>query len=240
MKNAFEALPKIKRFFPAQGGLDNAGIGETEFGERYLLKTDPAVCLAEYIGASVCQAVGIPCGQPFVVVSKGKEVFGSKMEYGVDIPSSDPEIIQLVKTSTNQSVFSAALAVDVALGNFDRHWNNWLFQKLPSGILARAIDFSRAWPTTQPPMKFADMESENTGKAYSQWPIMNIKYDKIAAKSICARLSKFDYPWLDTLLLDLPLEWKVSPGAPELCKWWQTSWSARLKLLENFLEEPWI
>lgn len=63
MSRAYLFAPDIIRYYPAQSGVDNAGIGETVHGERFLLKTDATVCLAEYVGASLCQSVGVPCGQ---------------------------------------------------------------------------------------------------------------------------------------------------------------------------------
>jgi hypothetical protein len=70
MSWAYLFAPDIIRYYPAQSGVDNAGIGETVCGERFLLKTDvlldavrAIVCLAEYLGASLCQSVGVPCGQ---------------------------------------------------------------------------------------------------------------------------------------------------------------------------------
>jgi hypothetical protein len=237
MTQAYLFAPHIIRFYPAQSGADNAGIGETAHGERYLLKTDAAVCLAEYVGASLCQSVGVPCGQPAVVNYRGRQAFGSRLESGVESPNSGSEIIDLVNACGNKTIFSAVLAADLAIGNNDRHWANWLYQRRPDGtVFARAIDFSRAWPTVAPPLECHAMKGQNTQQSFALWPNLGITYDEATALTVCSTLEKMNGEWLSDLFKDLPVDWMVSGSGPELCAWWGKAWAGRVADVRDFLK----
>lgn len=231
--------PPIVKYRPAQSGIDNAGIGETAHGERYLLKTSPEVALAEYVGASVCITSGIPCGSPSVVEFRGIAVFGSKIESGVSMHPGVLELLRMVKACANPTVFSAVLAVDLATGNPDRHWHNWLYQPQPSnngGVLVRAIDFSRAWPTRCPPLEFAAFKGDNTHRCWQQWGTYGVAFDAAAAKSTCDSLKRLDGEWLKNLFEQLPVDWMVSADGPGLCSWWSQNWPSRVSAAESFLQ----
>ncbi|WP_228878050.1 hypothetical protein [Paraburkholderia saeva] len=237
MSQATLFAPDIIRYYPAQSGVDNAGIGETAHGERFLLKTDATVCLAEYVGASLCQSVGVPCGQPAVVNYRGRKAFGSRLEAGVESPSSDAEIIDLVRECGNKTIFSAVLAADLAIGNNDRHWGNWLYQRRPDGsVIARAIDFSRAWPTVVPPLECHAMRGHNTQTSFAIWPGLGITYDETTALNVCSTLERMNGEWLSDLFEDLPVDWMISGSGPELCAWWGESWAGRVAEVRDFLK----
>ena len=231
--------PVIVKYRPAQSGIDNAGIGETAYGERYLLKTSPDVALAEFVGASVCLAVGIPCGTPAIVEIRGKYVFGSRLEAGVSTPASALEITSMIRACANPLVFSAVLAVDLATGNPDRHWHNWLYQQghpEDGRVTLRAIDFSRAWPTSRPPLDFPAFEGENTYTCWKQWPRFGITFDQSSALNSCERLARLDAEWLARMFEQLPVEWMVSVDGPGLCQWWAESWASRVASTQTFLQ----
>lgn len=231
--------PAIVKYRPAQSGVDNAGIGETAHGELYLLKISPEVALAEFVGASVCATVGIPCGAPAVVELRGKYVFGSRLESGVSLPTTPLELLNMVKVCANPTVFSAVLAVDLATGNPDRHWHNWLYQPQPSNngeVLLRAIDFSRAWPTHRPPLDFPQFRGENTHKCWQDWSTYGVTYDQAAASAACKQLAKLDSEWLNRLFEQLPVDWMVSADGPALSQWWSDNWTNRVAATQTFLQ----
>ncbi|RRJ30813.1 hypothetical protein [Pandoraea apista] len=229
--------PVIRSYRPMQAGADNAGIGITQHGERYLLKTDPKVCLAEFVGAALCRASEVPCADPTIVNYRGRSVFGSRLESGVELPESELDLIEQVKKCQNATIFSAVLAIDIALGNNDRHWHNWLPQRQLNGdVFLRAVDFSRAWPTYHPPRSFESLRNENTEQAWRQWSALGVVYDHKSASDACEIIKTLSGDWLANLFEQLPVEWMVSAGGPELCDWWAKYWTARVDDSLAFLQ----
>lgn len=229
--------PVIIKMRPALGGVDNAGIGETQFGERFLLKLDPSACLAEFVGAAVCRAVGIPATEPCVVQFDGQAVFGSRLESGVTQVTNIPELINVLARCDNPNAFSAVLAVDLALGNPDRHWANWLYQERSDGssVMLRAVDFSRSWPVSHPPLHVNALKGENTYQAWCLWPTLGIQLDQASATGVCNGLQRLDDKWLSNVFNQLPLEWKIACDAPFLCEWWKTGWTDRVTETMGFV-----
>lgn len=229
--------PEITKLQRPQKGLDNAGIGHTQAGERYVLKLDPAVCLAEFVGSGLCGILGVPTYEAAVVRFKTRPVFGGRLESGLERPATDPEFVSAVGRVSNASVFSSVLALDLALGNCDRHWDNWLYQDRGGGALtARAIDFSRSWPTVAPPPSFASLRGENTHKAWLQWAPLGVKYDAAAFAAACATLSAVPADWLEHRFEGLPVEWMTGPDGPALCQWWRDNWPARVDSVQAFVD----
>jgi hypothetical protein len=231
------APPAICKYLPRQSGQDNEGIGFTKHGERYLLKSAPSVCIAEFIGAALCRACGVPTPEPTIVEFKGRKIFGSRLESGVGpLPKIQLDVIEQVKNCANASIFSAVLAIDIALGNTDRHWHNWLPQAQNDGtILMRAMDFSRAWPTAHPPLAFAAMRSENTEICWRSWFAYGIKYDEPSAFEALDALDKLTSTWLSSIFEQLPTEWIASASGPELLRWWEDHWKNRVAEAKQFL-----
>lgn len=230
--------PVIMKMRPAIGGEDNVGIGITLHGEEYLLKQDPYTCIAEFVGAAVCRAVGIPATEPCVVHLNGAPVFGSRLEAGVNAISDWFSLQSLLRKCHNINAFSAVLAVDLALGNKDRHWANWLYQTRHDGsITLRAVDFSRAWPTCHPPGKPDTVAaSENTRIAWTNWPHLGIQPDEKSAKDVTRTLATLGGNWLDSLFNNLPVEWKVACDSPALSQWWASQWEQHVLHVDDFIE----
>lgn len=230
------APPAIYKYLPRLSGQDNAGIGITKHGERYLLKTDPRVCIAEFVGSALCLACGIPVPEPSIVDFKGREIFGSRLESGVVLPQSEMDVIGQVRKCENMSIFSAVLAIDLAIGNNDRHWHNWLPQPQEGGsIVMRAMDFSRAWPTINPPTPFLSMVGKNTEIVWRTWTALGISYDETAALDVCSDIEKLTHHWLGGIFEQLPVDWMVGASGPELLLWWERNWRARVDEVRNFL-----
>lgn len=228
--------PAIVKRRPLLQGKDNAGIGISQLGEEYLLKLAPDVCLAEFVGASLCRFLGIPAYEATVVSYRGRPVFGGRIEAGLQRPQVDSDYVSLIQRCTNREVFSAVLAVDLCLGNYDRHWNNWLYQERNNGALVmRAIDFSRAWPTQHPPPHPRDLARDATRLAFDLWPHVGIQWDVALSLSCCATLRQLPPDWLLRLFEGLPVEWMTTPDGPALCTWWQQHWLSRVQQVEAFL-----
>jgi len=201
-----------------------------------LLKTDPRVCVAEFVGATLCRACGIPVPEPSIVDFKGRHIFGSRLESGVTLPKSELDVIDQVTRCENATIFSAVLAIDLAVGNNDRHWHNWLPQSQEGGgIVMRAMDFSRAWPTDHPPLIFPAMRGENTEKVWRAWASLGISYDEAAAFDVCDSLEGLTDQWLKSIFDQLPADWMVGATGPQLLVWWNQNWSIRIRDVRDFL-----
>lgn len=228
--------PTIVKRRPLLKGKDNEGIGISEMGEEYLLKLPPAVCLAEFVGAALCHLLGIPAYEATVVNYRGRPVFGGRIEAGLKRPQAAPEYEQLIQRCANRQVFSGVLAVDLCLGNYDRHWDNWLYQERADGSLVmRAIDFSRAWPTGHPPMTPVAMATHNTRLAFDLWGHVGIAWDRVLSQTCCAKLRALPPDWLHHLFQGLPVDWMTTPDGPALCMWWEQHWQQRVRDVETFL-----
>lgn len=125
--------PEIKKVKPKIGGVDNIGIGVDQGGVEYVLKAGSKVCIAEFVGAACCDAVGVPCARPVIVQRKHlfkptEFLVGSEFVPGLLMFNMRDirEWRQVVATLSNAVAFSGVLAVDLAVGNDDRHQDNWL------------------------------------------------------------------------------------------------------------------
>jgi hypothetical protein len=229
--------PAITKYSPALlPGADSIGIGETRHGERYLLKPKTDVSIAEFIGAAVCKSCGVPVAEPTVVLFRGRRIFGSRLESGVSVPNTTSELAEQVKVCQNASIFSAVLAIDLSLGNGDRHWHNWLPQHQADGkVFVRTVDFSRGWPTIHPPVDPGKMERSQTADAWRIWPSVGIQYDQQSAFEVCDTMSTLTSPWLSSILADLPTSWFDSQKADALAAWWDGTWETRVAEVKEFL-----
>lgn len=206
------------------------------------MKVDPSVGIAEFVGAGLCRAAGIPVCDPTVVTLKGKQVFGSRFEHGLRQVNDHADFTSFWQRCVNKDAMSAVLAVDLLTGNNDRHWGNWLYQDIdPSTSILRALDFSRAWPTSHPPTLPSAMLGTNTVAAFELWPSMGITFDSHTAVDVCHTLAQLNQQWIEQLLEPLPVEWKVSADGPALCAWWGDHWQDHVNVVKDFLSNgAWI
>lgn len=227
--------PLITRYDPAQklSGQDNLGMGYTQHGEQFLLKDGGRLGAAEFIGAKVCDACGIPACQPTVVtldsLAGPREIFGSRVESGThDFNQEDVlEWQSVLSRCHNNSMFSAMLAVDLVLGNDDRHWNNWLVQatKSPTGLdgfRLRALDFSRGWPVRHPAQHPERHAHHNTWSACKYWELLGIEFNGHVFYETCATILRLSAKWLRAVALH-PIKgiFLDSNEIDELCLWWE-------------------
>lgn len=227
--------PLITHLDPSQklSGLDNLGLGHTQHGERFLLKEGGQLGAAEFIGAKICDACGVPACQPTVVTIENlhgpRLVFGSRLESGVHVfdQTSILEWQQVLSQCCNRSAFSAMLAIDLVLGNDDRHWNNWLVQQSvdPAGAPCyrlRGLDFSRSWPVrhpSQPPLAHAH---PNTWLACKAWATLGVEFDAVIFHETCVKISQLSAKWLRRVALQ-PIEgiFLSTSEVDALCIWWE-------------------
>jgi hypothetical protein len=229
--------PRIVKRHGHLGGRDNLGVGEDEQGVRYLMKSGALVGVAEFVGAAVCAATGIRRCQPAIVelpkLTGSELVFGSVWLDPVHQfePTNLAQWRAVCARLGNAVMFSATLAVDLALGNDDRHAANWLVR--PRATTAPelelvALDFSRAWPVCHPPHAPHQHPSNNTWGLCRHWVAMGVIFDRDAFYTTCATIGRLDAQWLLTILQPLQNVWLTSAEVQHLCHWWGKKWNAQV------------
>lgn len=226
--------PLIIHINPPQVGCDNMGIGFTQHNEQFLLKRGNEIGAAEYIGAKVCDAVGVPACQPTIVTiekfGKQQDVFGSRMESGAHEFDQHNLVVEwqaVLSNCSNVDAFSAMLAVDLTLGNDDRHWNNWLVQlaQTPQGATSyrlRAVDFSRSWPTRHPAQHPLEHQSPNTWRATRDWELLGVTFNEQAFFETCVKIRGLSVSWLRNQVLQPLSGVFISPTRIDVyCQWWE-------------------
>ncbi len=243
-----DLYPLIVKLDPAQLGVDNLGIGLTQHGEQFLVKDGGKLGIAEFIGAKVCDACGVPACQPTVVTidrfGSQRNVFGSRIESGAHkFNQTDVSEWQTVLGKcVNPSVFSAVFAIDLVLGNDDRHWSNWIVQTMQDSIgnecyRLRALDFSRSWPTHHPVQHPFKHTSPHTWTATRHWQLLGVEFDLKVFHATCARVGSLNGNWLRSVVLN-PLK-DVFLSAAEVdvfANWWDANLQIQVIETINSLE----
>lgn len=229
--------PHIVTITPAikSQGQDYIGLGYTQHDEQFVLKPGGMIGAAEFIGAALCQVVGIPFCQPTIVtierLGAKQAVFGSRMELGiVKFNQTDIASWQTIACNcSNLSAFSALLAIDLALGNDDRHWNNWMVQagKTAAGtdtFRLRALDFSRAWPVDHPPQHPLRHRSQNTWQSPRDWDLLGVPFVQSVFYDACMLIGALPTNWLRGVLSQLADIYLKNEDVDLLCQWWDSHW----------------
>lgn len=214
-------------------GCDNLGMGFTEHGEQFMLKDGGALGVAEFVGARVADACGVPACQPTVVTIETwngpRHVFGSRIESGRHMfDQSDVDSWQKVMAQCNNATaFSAMLAIDLVLGNDDRHWNNWIVQKATDAsgkpcLRLRALDFSRSWPVRHPAQHPLRHAGPNTWATTQDWAMLGVSFDLAVFHATCAKISCLNAKWLRGAVMG-PIKgvFLSSSKVDAYCAWWE-------------------
>lgn len=226
--------PQIIHRNPNQtgNGKDNLGMGYTQHGEQFMLKTGGTVGVAEFVGARVADACGIPACQPTVVtiedLNGARNVFGSRIESGrIEFNQTDVASWRTIMGAcANPQVFSAMLAVDLVLGNDDRHWNNWIVQEVKDltgtpRTRLRTLDFSRSWPVRHPAQHPLHHRDPNTWTSTKDWGLLGIQFDLPVFYETCSRIGRLNAAWLYSAAMQPITGVFVSASeASTFCQWW--------------------
>jgi hypothetical protein len=178
---------------------------------------------SEWLGHRLAQACQI--ATPFTVTlhHNGKQGFGSRIEGDVSSWNTlaPPERANVI-AQCSQSM-CGLLALDLFVGNEDRHLNNWLFRRNLSGQwVPLCIDFSRAlfrrgfpadpWPLPQ----CNTLSTIGILKAVGRWDGSSAIFAVEHLQRVTAGVVKH---WLQ----ECPLPWLPEPNRSALTSWWASS-----------------
>jgi hypothetical protein len=228
--------PHIVNRKPKLGGLRNLGVGVDSAGVEYVLKPGAVVGVAEFVGAGICRELGVPHCLPAIVtwtplVGGPVHLFGSVIEPAV--LKFDQKLVlewqRVVAEMVNPQTFTEVLAVDLCVGNDDRHAGNWIVrEKDPSAGRAHhqllAMDFGDSWPCVHPPHPPTKHPSRNTWDIPRHWPAMGITFDHDLFRRTCTKISSLQSSWLRSELDVLIGVWLTPAQRDDLCDWWRDHW----------------
>lgn len=231
--------PYIRKLKPKIGGKNNLGVGVDTDGREYVLKRGRLLCVAEFVGSSLCGVVGAPCCSPAIVcmptMGGGLEyLYGSVIEDG--LLAFDRTSIKawsaVVPTLEDAGAFSSILAVDLAIGNDDRHADNWLVKiKSSAPTLTTSlvsIDFSNSWPVCRPPHHPRRQPSINTMHIVKHWHLMGITFAHSGFRRACAKIGGLNETWLLSILNPMVGIWLSEAERDELGTWWRAHWRSQV------------
>lgn len=240
--------PHIIHLNPPQKGVDNIGMGFTQHDEQFLIKQGGKLGAAEFIGSRVCDACGVPACQPTIVsitqMGVQRNVFGSRIESGTHAfdQTDVNEWRTVMARCSNPQAFSALLAIDLVLGNDDRHWNNWLVQtsKTAQGsdcLRLRAMDFSRSWPIDHPPQKPFLHRSKNTWQTTKEWTMLGVGFHRDVFYGTCVKMQSLNTQWLRKQVLgQVKGVFLSAADIDQYCQWWEHHLKAQVIEAINSLE----
>lgn len=228
--------PVITKIKPRIGGNNNLGVGVDSLGREYVLKHGRPIGVAEFIGAAVCSELDVPHCRTAIVTAPQWDgsmqyLFGSVIE--ADLHKFDQTSIdewrEVVDQLHDPIMFTVMLAVDLCLGNDDRHANNWIVKsKNPDTgadcLKLLAMDFSNAWPAVHPPHHPMRHPSNNTWVITRHWAAIGVAFEAQAFRTTCARIAGLDLAWLQNVLDPLVNIWLTLHERDTLCQWWQSHW----------------
>lgn len=204
---------------PATADADFIAIDD-QSTHRYLCK---GVGKSAHLPATewICSHLAVACGLPvplFGVVELegqlGTYYFGSQWQGG----AVDP-VVGFYQVS-NSKIFGDVLAADLFMHNVDRHIGNYLYLYLAGEVVARVIDFSRAWLFNGWPLPPLPLPAAcHTMTCVPTW---RGQYAASYVKPVAMLDSIAALPdeWMAQILNNMPSAWLSKDARIELRQWW--------------------
>jgi hypothetical protein len=203
---------------PPEHANDSECLAECANTKRlYLCKKNiPYLAASEWICHHIARACGVDVPDFAAIKIEGHTdyLFGTEwmtgaIGYALALP--------IVK---NADIFSAALALDYAVSNPDRHLENYLYLEKDGEVQVKVIDFSRAflvagWPLPDLPMD--DMAA--TMEAIDQWKSHH-PFVASQANQIIGRWLNLPASFIDPVLDGLAPGWLDVPMRNKISDWW--------------------
>ncbi len=218
---------------PATADAEFIGIDDTST-ERYLCKGQSK---GAYLPATewICARLGAACGLPIPPVSvielsnqPGIYYFGSQWLGGA------VDVLSAIDRVSNPDVFAKTLAVDLFAHNVDRHLGNYLYLDIAGDVVARIIDFSRAWYFSGWPLPPLPLPGHcNTIRCLPHWML---KYGGQYAKptAVLQQIAELPDEWMRETLSTMPGAWLSKTEQIALRQWWVSK--ARLTRITSAMQ----
>lgn len=216
---------------------DSPGIGVALSGQRYVLKVShpghPRLQATEWICHALALAVHLPVPMwSRCTLPDSREAFGSRMEGAVtalQVPPFD------LGGFINPAVMPQTMALDMFVGNEDRHAGNWLPTASQAGVLLRPIDFSRAllwrWPLTPPPWP-----ANSNSHTYYHLAAVTGNCPSAEAKITVGKIAALPKDTWRSIIEGVPTDWLTEQERRELVNWWWSPmWQTRCKWIDEAL-----
>ncbi|MEQ8511207.1 MAG: hypothetical protein RLN67_03725 [Algiphilus sp.] len=229
MSQNFDLLPTkiVEVLDNNKGGADAAHCGIDEQGMDWLIKEPttalPLIPVSEWLGYRIFEWAGIALPYYRVVqMPDGGLCFGSRIEHGLtpfagDQPNPKAQI-QLLRDCGSQ--LSQIVALDMFVGNADRHAGNFLWRRNERGdMVPIAIDFSRAvLALNVPPPYICGMQC-STMSLVSM--LMQISaWERDTAVLGLNKMHGIKQHHLERWLSEVPADWLPEPERSTLLDWW--------------------
>jgi hypothetical protein len=238
---------------------DSAGFATANDGRTYVLKTQSVHPLLP-ANEAFCEALAVACQLPvatgaWLQMPDGTECYGSRREWGIEQPFSQaikqPQLAYAAierrwKNIAKPQVASGIFALDLFLFNYDRHFDNYLYQDQGGNMTILAIDYSKSFlvvsalPDNLPQpveMKLIPAQDERTYLAFNKirrW----VGFDLPHAQSTLNLLRRVPATWVETICKSMPQSWLPNDAQGAIVKWWgSTNWLSRIETIENGLKD---
>lgn len=182
--------------------------------------------LTEWLASRLAQAVHLSTPHVVVLVMPdGSRALGSRLESGLlsleDTIRNGADQVSILRPCIRQ--LSACYALDLFLGNTDRHFGNFLFRKNSLGDLSlMPIDYDHAWLCNGwPPTDITSLPCKTTTHL-KMLPPMGL-WSSAEAIMALSRIDQLSADRINTWMDDCPEEWVTPEVRDNIVTWWGQS-----------------
>lgn len=182
------------------------------------------LAVSEITGYRVFEACGFAVPYYGVLdLPDGRVGFGSRIEGGLDSPLAGDPVQLLAELAACAGLLSGMLALDMWLGNEDRHWNNFLWRRNDAMQLTpMIIDFSRAWLVRGWPPQDLRGQACHTTTMIAALRGMGL-WRRAAASATLSRVGAIAHTDFAGWLADAPSEWMEPAARAQVQAWWASA-----------------
>ncbi|WP_375591579.1 HipA family kinase [Chitiniphilus eburneus] len=209
------------------GTADLKYIGHDNQGRRYALKTlddHPLLPLTEWLCYQLCAAAALPT-PPFDVVKRldGTLAFGSRwLDEIVQFNPGKMSNIEFYNLIGEAKLsISAAYTLDAFLPNQDRHWGNFLFERVGTRVNALLFDWSKTFilDDRTPFQPWAWPINCLSDRCLKQFKEMG-RFDLPAANRTLNRINSIPPSAIGQIVAAAPEEWRTNVDEQHIMQWW--------------------
>jgi len=219
---------KLQSVRPAdEPGKDISLFGLGEDGFDYAVKTQsdhiklPASEYFCYRLAAACR-IAVPAHAILRLPNSDEEAFGSRLEGGLSPIHNDTHLDVLARIKSCSGTMSGIFAMDLFVGNEDRHFGNFLYRTNKSNELAcMPIDYSRAWMVGGWPPRVIGPTACTTK---TQMEILRAAklWHSSQALTVLSIINGIQTLVVDRWLEEMPAAWLLPNDRAVLHQWWQS------------------